>query len=270
MPNLESVIELRRKIKAIKPAPSGSYDDSEVKQDIASLQSQVENIQTKGYDDTEIKNRVTAVENRTDNDTIYDDTALSARVTALENNSSSGGYDDTALVARVEALEAKTDNDTIYDDTALSARVTALENSSSSGGYDDSQILERLTTAEGLIDGAQNGISDLQSVIETIKAHTLDLVTKGVTIETITIAANSRVNIQQEISGIGDYEIICYKQIAIEKATDETTENWKNVFIQSFATAGSNKKCTISLYNNGASGVKIKLNAVVWCKKAAF
>ena len=67
MPNLDSVIKLREKIKAIKPKnPCGCSGDMD------------------GYDDTDIKNRLNAVENRPDNDTIYDDTAITAKIQALE------------------------------------------------------------------------------------------------------------------------------------------------------------------------------------------
>ena len=108
MGNLDSVIELKAKIKAIKPKPSGSYDDTQIQNDIADLQDQVNNISVGGYDDTEIKNRVEALENKPDNDTIYNDTALTQRVETLENKPDSDTiYDDSALVARVEVLEDK-------------------------------------------------------------------------------------------------------------------------------------------------------------------
>ena len=95
MGNLDSVIELKAKIKAIKPKnPCGCSGD----------------MSGGGYDDTDIKNRLNAVENRPDNDTIYD---------------------DTALTQRVETLEKKPDSDTIYDDSTLVARVEELENKKS-------------------------------------------------------------------------------------------------------------------------------------------
>lgn len=95
MGNLDSVIELKAKIKAIKPKnPCGCSGD----------------MSGGGYDDTEIKNRVEALENKPDNDTIYD---------------------DAALTQRVETLENKPDNDTIYDDRALVARVKVLEDKKS-------------------------------------------------------------------------------------------------------------------------------------------
>lgn len=88
MGNLDSVIELKAKIKAIKPKPSGSYDDTQIQNDIADLQNQVNNISVGSYDDTSIKNRVEELENKPDNDTIYDDSELVGRVEALEDKKS--------------------------------------------------------------------------------------------------------------------------------------------------------------------------------------
>lgn len=69
MGNLDSVIELKAKIKAIKPKnPCGCSGD----------------MSGGGYDDTEIKNQIKALENKPDNDTIYDDTVITAKIQALE------------------------------------------------------------------------------------------------------------------------------------------------------------------------------------------
>ena len=261
------------------------YDDSEIISEIATIKTQIETLSAQGYDDTAITARIEALEAKTDNDTIYDDSAVVARIEALEAKTDNDTiYDDSAIIARVEALENRTDSDTIYDDTALSARVSALENSSSGGGYDDSEILARLSEAERSLEGAHDGVSDahnriyilrgeFESEISAVKANTKSSMAKSVTVDNITIAPNSRVNIQQEINNIGEYQIANYKQIAIEKATNAsgtTAESWKNVFIQSFATAGSNKKCNISLFNNGSSEALVKLVVVAMCEKPAF
>ncbi|WP_171299836.1 hypothetical protein [Enterococcus cecorum] len=68
------------------------------------------------YNDTEIKQSVADVDTKVDN--------LSEKVTALEERP----IVDTALTERVEALEAKEDKDTVYDDTNLKAQITELKN----------------------------------------------------------------------------------------------------------------------------------------------
>lgn len=67
------------------------------------------------YDDTEIKQSVADVDTKVDN--------LSEKVTTLEERP----IVDTALTKRVEALEDKPDNDTIYDDSNLKAQIVELQ-----------------------------------------------------------------------------------------------------------------------------------------------
>lgn len=161
-------------------------------------------------------------------------------------------YDDSEIQSRLTVLEAKTDNDTIYDDTELKSRVTALENRTDNDTiYDDSDLKSQISALEAQI-------TTLKSVIHNYKEL-------GANIEK-EIGANSRVNLQFEIPNIGDYTIMCFKQITIQGITGGG-EGWKNVVIQSFATTGGGTKCNISLYNMGASATTAKLNVVAFCKK---
>lgn len=69
------------------------------------------------YDDTEIKQSVADVDTKVDN--------LSEKVTALEERPTV----DTSLTKRVEALEDRPDNDTVYDDTEIKKELNELNQS---------------------------------------------------------------------------------------------------------------------------------------------
>ena len=60
-----------------------AYDDSDIKQRLAALESRQDSDTI--YDDSDIKQRLTALESRQDRDTVYDDSELKHRLTALEN-----------------------------------------------------------------------------------------------------------------------------------------------------------------------------------------
>ena len=81
------------------------------------------------YDDSEIKQRLAALESRQDTATIYDDSDLKRRLTALESRQDKDTvFDDSDLKRRLAALESRQDQDTVFDDSDLKRRLTALEN----------------------------------------------------------------------------------------------------------------------------------------------
>ena len=70
-------------IRAVGNQSQTAYDDSDIKQRLAALESHQD--QDTVYDDSELKRRLTALEDRQDQDTVYDDSELKRRLTALEN-----------------------------------------------------------------------------------------------------------------------------------------------------------------------------------------
>ena len=170
------------------------------------------------YDDTEIRNSITSIEERvhtletkTDKDTVYDDSDVKSRLNVLETNASRYLTEHQSLTSveeriqqvearfnnlsniylsshqslehlatkdavdkiaqRVEQLESKPTIDTNefvkkseipqgYDDSALSGRVSALEAKQDKDTiYNDEEIKRRLTTLEGKTDNFITGVS---------------------------------------------------------------------------------------------------------------
>ena len=111
------------------------YDDTEIKQSIAIVDTKVDNLSEK----------VTALEERP-----IVDTALTERVDALERKEDKDTvYDDSAIVKRIESLEAREDRDTIYNDTEIKNRLVALEQKEDKDTvYDDSKLVERIENLE--------------------------------------------------------------------------------------------------------------------------
>lgn len=70
-------------IRAAGNQSQTAYDDSEIKQRLAALESRQD--QDTVFDDSDLKRRLTALESRQDKDTIFDDSDLKRRLTALEN-----------------------------------------------------------------------------------------------------------------------------------------------------------------------------------------
>ena len=100
------------------------YDDTEIKQSIANVDTKVDNLSEKvtaveerPIVDTALTERVEALERK---DTVYDDSKLVERIENLES-------DDTSIKERISALEDKPDNDTIYDDSNLKSKIVELE-----------------------------------------------------------------------------------------------------------------------------------------------
>lgn len=147
--NVEGILTETRadEIYAKKTEIPQAYDDSALKQRVATLEERPDNNTV--YDDSDLRGRVIALESKADNDTVYDDTDLKRRVSELENKSDKDTvYDDSDLRGRVEALESKPDNNTVYDDTALSNRVKALEDRPTGSSYDDSDLQGRVRALE--------------------------------------------------------------------------------------------------------------------------
>lgn len=147
--NVEGILTETRadEIYAKKTEIPQAYDDSALKQRVATLEERPDNNTV--YDDSDLRGRVIALESKADNDTVYDDTDLKRRVSELENKSDKDTvYDDSDLRGRVEALESKPDNNTVYDDTALSNRVKALEDKPTGSSYDDSDLQGRVRALE--------------------------------------------------------------------------------------------------------------------------
>ena len=114
-------------IRAAGNQSQTAYDDSEIKQRLAALESRQD--QDTVYDDSELKRRMTALESHQDQDTVYDDSELKRRLAALEGRQDQDTvYDDSELKRRMTALESHQDQDTVYDDSELKRRLTALEN----------------------------------------------------------------------------------------------------------------------------------------------
>lgn len=104
-----------------------AYDDSDIKQRLAALESRQDKDTV--FDDSDLKRRLDALESRQDRDTVYDDSAIKQRLEALEYAEIYRlSYDDSDLKRRLAALEGRQDRDTIYDDSDLKRRLDALEN----------------------------------------------------------------------------------------------------------------------------------------------
>ena len=115
------LVELQRKITALEQR---EHDVNQklmtIGQNQVEMTKRIETLEQKEdhdtiYDDTEIKQSVADVDTKVDN--------LSEKVTTLEERP----IVDTALTKRVEALEDKPDNDTIYDDSNLKAQIVELQ-----------------------------------------------------------------------------------------------------------------------------------------------
>lgn len=83
--------------------------------------------------------------------------------------------------------------------------------------------------------------------------------------DNITINSGSRVNKQLQIQNLpAGFQIVAYKQVAIEKASQETNaEAFHKVYIQTFSTAGNGTKANVSVVNTNSVSTKIKL--VITC-----
>lgn len=114
-------------IRAAGNQSQTAYDDSEIKQRLAALESRQD--QDTVFDDSDLKRRLTALEGRQDQDTVYDDSDIKRRLEALEYAEIYlRTYDDSDLKRRLTALESHQDQDIVYDDSDLKRRLTALEN----------------------------------------------------------------------------------------------------------------------------------------------
>lgn len=72
--------------------------------------------------------------------------------------------------------------------------------------------------------------------------------------ENVEVPANGRKNVQFDVTLPEGHTIMAYKQIS----TSGT--NFRNVFIQTFATSGGSTKANISLYNTGSTVATIKVS----------
>lgn len=137
------LVELQGKITAIEQR---EHDVNQklmtIGQNQAEMTKRIEILEQKEdrdtiYNDTEIKQSVADVDTKVDN--------LSEKVTALEERP----IVDTALTERVEALEQKEDKDTVYDDTAIKERISALEDKPDKDTiYDDSNLKSQIVELE--------------------------------------------------------------------------------------------------------------------------
>ena len=135
-------------IRAAGNQSQTAYDDSEIKQRLAALESHQD--QDTVYDDSDLKRRLTALEGRQDQDTVYDDSDLKRRLAALEGRQDRDTvYDDSDIKRRLEALEYAEIYLRTYDDSDLKRRLTALESHQDQDiVYDDSDLKRRLTALE--------------------------------------------------------------------------------------------------------------------------
>ena len=117
------LVELQGKITAIEQREHDVNQELlDVGQKQAEMTKRIEILEQKEdhdtiYNDTEIKQSVADVDTKVDN--------LSEKVTALEERP----IVDTALTERIEALEQKPDKDTVYDDTAIKKELSELNES---------------------------------------------------------------------------------------------------------------------------------------------
>ena len=115
------LVELQGKITAIEQREHDVNQELlDVGQKQAEMTKRIEILEQKEdhdtiYDDTEIKQSVADVDTKDDN--------LSEKVTTLEERP----IVDTALTERVEALERKEDKDTVYDDSNLKSQIVELQ-----------------------------------------------------------------------------------------------------------------------------------------------
>ena len=130
------VDNLSEKVKELEQRPSSeAYDDSELVSRVTALEQKEDHDTI--YNDTEIKQSVADVDTKVDN--------LSAKVTSLEERP----IVDTALTERVEALERKEDKDTVYDDSAIVKRIETLEQKQDKDTiYDDSNLKSQIVELE--------------------------------------------------------------------------------------------------------------------------
>ena len=176
--------ELISRIEAleIKEDKDTVYDDTNIKNDIESAKSRLDNLESKeelfiGIENeiSSINSAITELQNKEDKDTVYDDTDLQTRVGSLETTVTtltsgiSGEIDLTEVstiantakttaenaITKAEGLETRVkaleDAPAIeqYDDTALKNRVEALENKTDQDTiYDDTDIKNRLAALE--------------------------------------------------------------------------------------------------------------------------
>ena len=104
-----------------------AYDDSDIKQRLAALESRQDKDTV--FDDSDLKRRLAALESRQDQDTVFDDSELKRRLAALESRQDQDTvFDDSELKRRLAALESRQDKDTVFDDSELKRRLAALEN----------------------------------------------------------------------------------------------------------------------------------------------
>ena len=104
-----------------------AYDDSDIKQRLAALESRQDKDTV--FDDSDLKRRLAALESRQDQDTVFDDSELKRRLAALESRQDKDTvFDDSDLKRRLTALESRQDKDTVFDDSELKRRLAALEN----------------------------------------------------------------------------------------------------------------------------------------------
>lgn len=82
----------------------------------------------------------------------------------------------------------------------------------------------------------------------------------GVTQDNVVIEPNSDKNIEIPYAGTDGMKLGAYRQISIEKATENGT-NEKKVIIRSFSTSGNGTKANLSLFNFGTEQAKVKVVA---------
>ena len=125
-----------------------AYDDSDIKQRLAALESRQDKDTV--FDDSDLKRRLAALESRQDQDTVFNDSELKRRLAALESRQDQDTvFDDSDLKRRLAALESRQDQDTVFDDSELKRRLAALESRQDQDTvFDDSELKRRLAALE--------------------------------------------------------------------------------------------------------------------------
>ena len=155
MSEIVTKAELQELFKTIEKN-GGTYNDSEIRRTITSIEERVQTLETKPdnntvYDDSDVINRLNAIESKP---TI--DTSEFAKKTDIPQ-----AYNDSELSRRVSALETKEDKDTVYNDEEIKRRLSNLEGKTDNfiSGVSVNKEGNNVTLTYNYVDGQAKNVS---------------------------------------------------------------------------------------------------------------
>jgi len=159
----------------------------------------------------------------------------------------------------------------VEEDETISVKIDdASENflSVSSDGIKVEGVTDAIDTAVGVVDTKLE--EDYYTKNETNEMLDSFFVIGGTSDDNISIPSNGRKNIQSEIKGIdfNKYQFGAYRQVSINRASNDTSTTFQNCAIQSFSTTANGTKTNISIKNmsNEQALVKIDTAALFYRK----